>query len=48
VPREWIVESKLLELYVRSIHNFGVLHEGCTVRIVQLRRTAQRTHWGGS
>ena len=33
VPREWIVESKSLKLYLSAFRNHGAFHEDCTVAI---------------
>jgi len=33
VPRQWIVESKSLKLYLGSYRNHGAFHEDCTVCI---------------
>jgi 7-cyano-7-deazaguanine reductase len=33
VPREWLVESKSLKLYLSSFRNHGAFHEDCTVAI---------------
>ena len=33
VPRDWLVESKSLKLYLGSFRNHGAFHEDCTVRI---------------
>ena len=33
VPREHLVESKSLKLYLTSFRNHGAFHEDCTVRI---------------
>ena len=33
VPKEWIVESKSLKLYLASYRNHGAFHEDCTVAI---------------
>ncbi len=33
VPREWLVESKSLKLYLASFRNHGAFHEDCTVAI---------------
>src|SRR5690242_18623207 len=33
VPREWLVESKSLKLYLGSFRNHGAFHEDCTVAI---------------
>ncbi len=32
-PRDWLVESKSLKLYLGSFRNHGAFHEDCTVRI---------------
>jgi 7-cyano-7-deazaguanine reductase len=33
IPRDWIVESKSLKLFLASFRNEGTFHEGCTMRI---------------
>jgi 7-cyano-7-deazaguanine reductase len=33
VPREWILESKSLKLFMGSFRNHGSFHEACTVMI---------------
>jgi 7-cyano-7-deazaguanine reductase len=33
VPRDWIVESKSLKLFLGSFRNEGTFHEACTMRI---------------
>jgi 7-cyano-7-deazaguanine reductase len=33
VPRQWLVESKSLKLYLASFRNIGAFHEDCTVGI---------------
>ena len=33
VPRQWLVESKSLKLYLNSFRNHGAFHEDCTVAI---------------
>ncbi|MBB3172391.1 7-cyano-7-deazaguanine reductase [Endobacter medicaginis] len=33
VPRDWIVESKSLKLYLGSYRNHGAFHEACSVEI---------------
>ncbi len=33
VPRDWLVESKSLKLYLASFRNHGAFHEDCTVAI---------------
>ncbi|GLK51609.1 MAG: NADPH-dependent 7-cyano-7-deazaguanine reductase QueF [Oceanicaulis sp.] len=35
VPRDWIVESKSLKLYLGSFRNHGAFHEACTTGIGQ-------------
>ncbi|MBR9824884.1 MAG: NADPH-dependent 7-cyano-7-deazaguanine reductase QueF [Alphaproteobacteria bacterium] len=35
VPRDWIVESKSLKLYLGSYRNHGAFHEDCTTMIAQ-------------
>jgi 7-cyano-7-deazaguanine reductase len=40
VPRDWIIESKSLKLYMGSFRNHGSFHEECTVSIAkELSRT---------
>ena len=33
VPRDWLVESKSLKLYLHSFRNHGAFHEDCTLDI---------------
>lgn len=33
VPRDWLVESKSLKLFLASFRNHGAFHEDCTVAI---------------
>src|SRR5690349_21941143 len=33
VPRQWLIESKSLKLYLTSFRNIGAFHEDCTVGI---------------
>ena len=33
VPKDWLVESKSLKLYLTSFRNHGAFHEACTVDI---------------
>jgi 7-cyano-7-deazaguanine reductase len=35
VPRDWLVESKSLKLYLGAFRNEGTFHEGCTVAIAR-------------
>lgn len=44
IPREWIVESKSMKLFLGSFRNHGAFHEACTMtialRLVDLLRPA--------
>ncbi len=33
VPKDWLVESKSLKLYLASFRNHGAFHEDCTVAV---------------
>ncbi|HTI79829.1 MAG TPA: preQ(1) synthase [Acetobacteraceae bacterium] len=33
IPREWLVESKSLKLYLTAFRNHGAFHEACTMAI---------------
>ncbi len=35
VPRDWLVESKSLKLYLGSFRNHGAFHEDCTLAIAR-------------
>ncbi|GBR49989.1 7-cyano-7-deazaguanine reductase [Neokomagataea thailandica NBRC 106555] len=35
IPRDWIVESKSLKLYLTSFRNHGAFHEDCSVTIAE-------------
>lgn len=35
LPRQWMVESKSLKLYLHSFRNHGAFHEDCTVSIAK-------------
>lgn len=35
VPRDWLVESKSLKLYLTSFRNHGAFHEDCSVAIAK-------------
>ncbi len=35
IPRDWIVESKSLKLYLSSFRNHGAFHEACTMHIAE-------------
>lgn len=34
-PKEWVIESKSLKLYLQSFRNHGAFHEDCTVAVGQ-------------
>jgi 7-cyano-7-deazaguanine reductase len=35
IPRDWIVESKSLKLFLGSFRNHGAFHEACTMHIAE-------------
>ena len=35
VPRDWLIESKSLKLYLQSFRNHGAFHEACTLDIAR-------------
>ena len=35
VPKDWLVESKSLKLYLGSFRNYGAFHEDCTISIAK-------------
>ena len=35
VPRDWLVESKSLKLYLASFRNHGAFHEDCTIAVAK-------------
>ena len=35
VPRDWLVESKSLKLYLGAFRNHGAFHEDCTLAVAQ-------------
>jgi 7-cyano-7-deazaguanine reductase len=35
VPKDWLVESKSLKLYLHAFRNHGAFHEGCTIDIAK-------------
>ncbi len=35
IPRDWIVESKSLKLFLQSFRNHGAFHEACTMHIAE-------------
>jgi 7-cyano-7-deazaguanine reductase len=34
-PKDWIVESKSLKLFLQSFRNHGAFHEDCTLQVAQ-------------
>ena len=45
VPRDWIVESKSLKLFLGSFRNHGAFHEACTMQIADRVREALDPVW---
>jgi 7-cyano-7-deazaguanine reductase len=45
LPRDWIVESKSLKLYLAAYRNQGTFHEGCTVDIAKVLIKALAPRW---
>ena len=45
VPKEWLVESKSLKLYMHSFRNHGAFHEGCTIDIAKRLVDLLDPHW---
>ncbi|MDO9707240.1 preQ(1) synthase [Paracraurococcus lichenis] len=45
VPRDWLVESKSLKLYLGSFRNHGAFHEACTVGIARRLVEELSPHW---
>ncbi len=45
VPRDWLVESKSLKLYLASFRNHGAFHEDCTVAIGRRLVALLEPHW---
>jgi len=44
-PKDWLVESKSLKLYLTSFRNHGAFHEDCTLMIAQRLVEAARPRW---
>ena len=44
-PRDWLVESKSLKLYLTSFRNHGAFHEDCTVAIARKFAAAAEPRW---
>jgi 7-cyano-7-deazaguanine reductase len=45
VPKNWLVESKSLKLYLNSFRNHGAFHEACTVQIGKRLRDFLQPRW---
>jgi 7-cyano-7-deazaguanine reductase len=45
IPREWIVESKSLKLFLGAFRNHGAFHEACTLQIAQRLVTLLDPTW---
>jgi 7-cyano-7-deazaguanine reductase len=45
VPKDWLVESKSLKLYLTSFRNHGAFHEDCTIAIARRLANLLDPHW---
>jgi 7-cyano-7-deazaguanine reductase len=45
VPRQWIVESKSLKLFLHSFRNHGAFHEDCTLSVAKKIVAAIEPAW---
>jgi 7-cyano-7-deazaguanine reductase len=45
VPKDWLIESKSLKLYLQSFRNHGAFHEGVTVTIGRRVAALLKPHW---
>ncbi len=45
VPKDWLVESKSLKLYLASFRNHGAFHEDCTVAVGRRIHDLLKPHW---
>ena len=45
IPRDWIVESKSLKLFMASYRNHGAFHEACTMEIADRLMTFLDPVW---
>lgn len=45
VPKDWLVESKSLKLFLTSFRNHGAFHEDCTVSIGRRLAHLLEPHW---
>src|SRR5437764_10777689 len=44
-PKDWLVESKSLKLYLTSFRNHGAFHEDCTVAVGRKLADLLAPHW---
>lgn len=44
-PKDWLIESKSLKLYLGSFRNHGAFHEDCTVSIGRKLAEILAPHW---
>ena len=44
VPKDWLVESKSLKLYLGSFRNHGAFHEDCTITIAKPQEDQLHQH----
>ena len=44
-PKDWLVESKSLKLYLTSFRNHGAFHEDCTVAVGRKLVELLEPHW---
>jgi 7-cyano-7-deazaguanine reductase len=44
-PKDWLLESKSLKLYLASFRNVGAFHEDCTVQIGKRIAALTEPHW---
>ena len=44
-PKDWLVESKSLKLYLTSFRNHGAFHEDCTVAVGRRIADLVLPHW---
>ena len=44
-PRDWLIESKSLKLFLGSFRNHGAFHEDCTVSIAKRIVSASEPWW---
>jgi 7-cyano-7-deazaguanine reductase len=45
VPKNWLLESKSLKLFLGSFRNHGAFHEDCTVGIGRRIAALLEPHW---